>query len=1131
MTFEEILNEAVALLRRQRRVSYRALQRQFGIDDAFLQDLTTEIVDVLELAADQDGKMLVWRGDDASAPPPVTVAPPHATAERRQLTVMFCDLVDSTPLSAALDPEDLREIVREYQQLVAGVAEKYGGHVAQYLGDGVLIYFGFPVAHEDDGRRAVSSALGIIGGVQHLSERVAQRHRVTLSLRIGVHTGPVVVGEIGAGRRLEQLAMGETPNIAARVQSLAAPNTVLITAPVWRLVEGFFTGESLGPQSLKGLSQPVAVHRILGETDATSRLEVVGLGELTPLVGRESELRLLQERWDRSVDGRGQVVIVSGEAGIGKSRLVGSIQEHAIANGGARISFRCSAYHQNSAFHPLIERLGRTLRFARDDSPEAKLRKLEDGLSQLAFANERTLPLLASLLSIPVPEGRFPAQVLSAQQQKQRTQEALVAWLLEEAERQPLFTVWEDLHWADPSTLEMITMLVDQVPTAPVLAIMTCRPEFASPWSGRSYVAQLSLSRLSGQDAETMVARMVSSAGLPAEVLREVIAKTDGIPLFIEELLKMILESGLLVQQDGRNVLRGPLPPLAIPATLQDSLMARLDRLSTSRGIAQVGAAIGREFSQEMIAAVSELDADALTEGLAQLVGGELVYRRGRPPQATYVFKHALIRDTAYQSLLKSERVRFHQRIAQVLVERYPESVETEPEVLAHHYAEAGLAEQAITYWQRAAQRAVQRSATSEAIAYLTRALDMVELLPAGHDRAKHELEIRVNLGIPLIMTRGYGNADVERTYARARELAAVVRDTPQLPNILWGMWVFYLCGGPMQAALEMAEQYRATAELHPEDTSLRLETCQLMGIAHFYRGEFTTALPYLERGSNLYDPSRHHALVFEHGGADTGVAIKTHLALTLWALGFPDRARVVMEEALSIARQLAHPFSEAFAQYFYAWFHKLCREEETVVAASTAAVGICEKYDFPFWGFSSGALRGSSVAEQGEIENGIAQIVEKLTAFEATGGLLHRSPLRGLLAAAHARAGHADDAMREVSAAIAALEGRNERWWESELHRLRGELHLASGAEGEAEASFRRALEIARAQGARSWELRAALSLARFEEKRGNAAEGRELIATVYGWMTEGFGSNDMRDAQTFIAHRPVGETIVRAV
>jgi class 3 adenylate cyclase/predicted ATPase len=1129
MTFEEILTEAIALLRRQRRVSYRALQRQFGVDESFIDDLKVEIVEVLELAADQDGKFLVWRGNHTPAETtahttsastetqtPATI--PRATAERRQLTVMFCDLVDSTALSAALDPEDLRNVVRECQRVVTSVAERFGGHVAQYLGDGVLIYFGYPVAHEDDARRAVSSALEIIAGLQRLNSDVLAGHRVRVAMRVGVHTGPVVVGEIGSGSRHEQLAMGETPNIAARVQSLASPNSVLITSSVRRLIEGFFTTESLGPQTMKGIPEAVAVHRVVGETDATSRLETVGLGELTPLVGRDSEVRLLRERWDGAVDGRGSAVILSGEAGIGKSRLVGAVQDHALSFRGGSISFRCSAYHLNSAFHPIIDRIGRMLELQREDSAEARLVKLETGLASYTFANERTMGLIAGLLSIPVPEGRYPAQTLSAQQQKQRTLETLVSWLLEEAERQPLLVVWEDLHWADPSTLELITMLVDQLPTSAILAVLTCRPEFSQPWTNRTFVAQLALNRLSGQDAQAMVHQMVHSAALPPEVLREVIAKTDGVPLFIEELLKMVLESGLLVEENGRYELRGPLPPLAIPATLQDSLMARLDRLSSSRSIAQVGAAIGREFSQEMIEAVSPLDRSELEEGLGQLVTGELVYRRGRPPNATYVFKHALIRDAAYQSLLKSERARYHQRIAEVLLERYPDTVMAEPELLAHHYAEAGLAEQAIAYWQRAAQRAVQRSANSEAIAYLTHALEMVELLPAGVDRARHELEIRVTLGVPLIMTRGYGNVDVERTYARARELAFSVSDTPQLPNILWGMWVFYLCGGPMLSALEMAEQYRASAELHPDDTSLALETCQLMGIAHFYRGEFFTALPFLEKGSALYDPAAHHRLVFEHGGADTGVAIRTHLGLTLWALGAVDRARGAMDEALVLARQVNHPFSLAFAQYFCAWFHKLCREEDAVVESSTAAIEICDQYDFPFWGFSSAALRGSSVAELGEVDRGISENREKLTAFEATGGLLHRSPLRGLLATAYHRAGRHEDALREVAEAIAAIDGRDERWWEPELHRLHGEFLLAVGKDREAEEAFRRALDIARSQRARSWELRAAVSLAILEMKRGRGDHARELVSAAYGAMTEGFETRDLREAQALI-------------
>lgn len=1138
MTFEELLNQAIALLQRQGRVSYRALKRQFDLDDQYLEDLKTEIVDVLQLAVDEGGKVLVWTGRRTPSTPsapeepagrraesPTAGAPAAAEsvpreAERRQLTVMFCDLVDSTNLAARLDPEDLREIVRDYQQVMAQVIQRFGGHVAQYLGDGVLVYFGYPVAHEDDGLRGVRSALEILTAMARLNTGFPARHHVRLAVRVGIHTGPVVVGEVGGGARHEHLALGETPNVAARLQGLAAPDSVVVSGATWRIVRGYFTSEDLGLHAVKGLAEPVAVHRILEESGAQTRLDFAAPGELTPLVGRESEMQLLLDRWARSKDGHGQAVLLSGEPGIGKSRLVDVLRHQVSSDGGLLIAFHCSPYHTNSALYPVIHHLERVLHFQRDETPETKLAKLERMLETYRFANERTVSLLAALLSVPVPEERYALRPSNPQLQKQQTLEALTGWLLEEAERGPVLTTFEDVHWADPSTIELVSLLFEHLPTERMLAVLTARAEFHPPWPPRSYLSHLTLNRLTRAQAEAMIGEAVHGERLPAEVVDQIVAKTDGIPLFIEELLKMILESGLLRAEATGYVLRGPLPALAIPTTLQDSLMARLDRLASARETAQLGAALGREFSYEMIHAVSSIDETALQQALGQLVEAELIYRRGWPPAASYSFKHALIRDAAYQSLLKSRRRVYHERIAHVLEDRFPETRETQPELLAHHYTEAGSTEQAIVYWQRAGQRAIERSANVEAIAYLTQALELLTLLPEGTERAAQELTLRIALGVPLIATRGYAAFEVERTYARARELSGQAGETPQLANILWGLWVFYLTGGPLETALQMAEQYRALAE-HRQETPLLLETCQLQGIALFYLGEFVRARPHLERGSRLYDPEQHHALIFQHGGADTGVAIMTHEALALWALGYPDQAREKMHAGLQCARALGHPFSLAFAHYFYAWFHKLCREEGVVHQAATAAIGICDEYGFPFWGLSSTALRGSTIMEGGAEAEGIAAMQQALTAFEAMGAQLYRPELLGLLGAALGRTGRAEEGLSVLTKAFAAMEKSQERWWHPELHRLRGELlGVASGDHaGEAERAFHEALAVARRQQARSWELRAAMSLSRLWQRQAKATQARALLADVYGGFTEGFETADLREAHGLLA------------
>ena len=659
--------------------------------------------------------------------------------------MLFCDLVDSTVLAGQLDPEELREVVRAYQEVCAKVIARFEGHIAQYLGDGLLVYFGYPLAHEDDAQRAVRAGLGMVEALGQLNTRLGDERGIHLAVRLGIHTGLVVVGEVGGGTRQEQLALGETPNLAARLQGIAAPNTLVISAATLQLLGGFFAYQSLGTHPVKGIAQPLEVYQVLYESTARSRLEVAGSTGLTPLVGREQEVGLLRERWAQVKDGLGQVVLLSGEAGIGKSRLVQVLKEQVATEPQAWLTpCQCSPYHQNTALYPMIDLLERVaLRFEREESPQQKLSKLEGFLVQYGLPLAETVPLLATLLSLPLTADYAPMAMAPAQQ-KQKTLQALLTILLRIAAQQPVLFVMEDLHWVDPTTLEFLTLLVDQGPTARILALWTFRPDFSPPWTGRSHLTQVTLPRLPRQQATEMTDRVAHGKALPAEVVEQVVAKTDGVPLFVEELTKMVLESGLLQEREDRYELTGPLPPLAIPTTLHDSLMARLDRLATVKSLAQLGATLGREFSYELLQAVSPWDEGTLQRGLHQLVEAEFLYQRGLPPQATYLFKHALIQDAAYQSLLRSTRQQYHQRIAQVLEARFPELCETQPELLAQHYTEAGLMAQAIPYWQRAGQRAIERSAHLEAIAHLTKGLEVLRTLPDTPERAQQELVVQM---------------------------------------------------------------------------------------------------------------------------------------------------------------------------------------------------------------------------------------------------------------------------------------------------------------------------------------------------------------------------------------------------
>jgi TOMM system kinase/cyclase fusion protein len=1144
MEFEEVLEQAIALLQHQGRVSYGALKRRFKLDDAYLEDLKIELIEAQQLAHDENGRILVWSGGPVPTPSPAPATvpqpfqatqqphtredqtppgePTHITrrvpeAERRQITVMFCDLVDSTALAARLDPEDLREVVRAYQETSAAVIQRFGGYIAQYLGDGLLVYFGYPQAHEDDAQRAVRAGLGLVVAIGELNARLAQHPGIRLAVRIGIHTGLVVVGEMGGGSRQEQLALGETPNVAARIQGLAAPDTVAISPATFRLVRGYFTCQDLGSHTLKGLAAPLQVYRILGASAALSRLEAAEASGFTPLVGRASEVALLRERWVQSQEGRGQVVLLRGEAGIGKSRLVEALRERVRREGATRIAFRCSPYYQNSALYPVIDHLQRFLQWQRDDAPEAKLDTLERVLRTSRLPLEDVVPLFAALLSVPLPERYAPLH-LTPQQQRQKTQEALAAWLLEEAERQPILVVWEDLHWADPSTLEWLSLVLDQAPMARMLTLLTCRPEFRPPWGPQAPVTQVILNRLGHAQVETMITHLTGGKALPAEVVQQVVVKTDGIPLFVEELVKMILESGLMREEADRYVLTGPLPPLAIPSTLHDSLMARLDRLSATRDLAQLGAVLGREFSYELLQVVSPLDEATLQQGLAQLVDAELVYQRGLPPHSWYVFKHALIQEAAYQSLLRSTRQRYHQHIAQILEGQFPETVETQPELLAHHYTEAGLSAPAVDYWQRAGRRATEHSANAEAISHLTRGLEVLQTLAETPERLRCALTLQTLLAQVLKDAKGYGHPEVEQAYTRARELCQHIGETPQLFPALLGLSIYYVVRAELQTARELGAQLLSLAQ-RAEDPVLLVEAYYSLGVTCFWLGEFALAREYLEQGIIHYDPQRHrsHLALF---GQDGGAVCLCRVALVLWYLGYLDQALAWSQEARILARELSHPFSLAYVLLWTALLYNHRQEvQETQELADTVTAFSTER-GFPYWSTQGMVLQGWALAAQGQEAEGMAQIHQGLVAMRATGTEVLRPYFLGLLANECGKMGQAREGLALLDEALALVHKTGECWPEAELHRLKGELLLALSTDNQAKAEgcLHQAFTVARRQQAKAPELRAATSLSRLWQRQGKRTEAHQLLTEIYGWFTEGFDTADLQDAKALL-------------
>jgi class 3 adenylate cyclase/predicted ATPase len=1040
-------------------------------------------------------------------------------AERRHLTLLFCDLVDSTPLSVHLDPEELREVVRAYHAVCAEVIERFDGNIAQYLGDGLLVYFGYPQAHEDDALRAVRAGLGLIEALRPLQRRLQKEHKVSLAVRIGIHTGLVVVGDIGEGPRHERLALGEAPNLAARLQGLASPNTVLISASTARLIQGWFVYELLGDQTLKGFTGPMRVYRVLAESGVQSRLDTVSTSGLTPLVGREREVEFLLERWEHVKQGTGSIVVLSGEAGIGKSRLVRAIQDRMAGQPYIRLECRCSPYAQHSALYPVIDLGRRLLQWQRDEPAEVTLGKLEAALTAYDVSLPEVVPLLAALLSLPLSDRYMPLQ-LTPQRQKQKTLEAILALLVAHAAKQPMLFIVEDLHWVDPSTLELLTLFVDQAPKARILTVLSARPEFHPPWGPRIHMTSLILGHLPPAQVELMINQVAGGKRLPAEVCQQVVAKTDGVPLFVEELTKMVLESGLLREQADHYELQGSLPSLAIPTTLHDSLMARLDRLANAKEIAQLGATLGRSFSYELLQAVSPWGEEKLQDALARLMEAELLYLRGMPPHVTYVFKHALIQEAAYQSLLKSKRQQYHSQTAYVLAELFPEVTTTQPELLAHHYTEAGLLEQALPYWQRAGQRAVERSASGEAVSHFTKGLELLQSLPAAPDRAGQELALQLALGTSLRMVKGHTAPELETLYTRAYELSQQVGENRQQFSALVSLWRLSINRARILEASALAEQCVTLAQ-RGDDPGLLQEAYRMLGESLFFHGQPVLARTHLERGITLYDAQRGRMRAFS-SGMEPGVICLSFLASTLWQLGYPEQALRRSHEAVSLAQESSHAFSLGLALNYASLLHVWRREVQFAKERAEAVITLSNDHGF-IQVLSTGMVkRGWALATQGAVAEGIKQLLQGLTTIREIGQELPLSLHLALLAEAYRQGGQVDTALHVLDEALAHLDNTGERFYEAELHRLTGECLLTQTGkrckEGEAEERFRQALDVARHQQAKSLELRAALSLGRLWWQQGRRAEAREILVGIYDWFTEGFETPDLQEAKALI-------------
>jgi class 3 adenylate cyclase/predicted ATPase len=1050
-------------------------------------------------------------------------------AELRQLTVLFCDLVGSTALADALEPEDLREVTSAYHAVCTQVIARFEGHVAQYLGDGLLVYFGYPVAHEDDARRAVQTALGIIDGIDKLSIRLRSERKVELSVRIGIHTGPTVVGEVGQGERRENLALGRTPNLAARVQTFAQPGTAVVSDDTFRMVRGYFDFEALGAHELKGLAEPIVMHRAVRESGADSRLDAGRRIGLTALTGRTKELDDLEQLWRAVIDGRapGRTVLVRGEAGIGKSRIVACLRENAEAESYTAIECSCSPYSQNTFLYPIIASVERSLGFNRETTDADKWLALEQRLDRYGMGVPETVRLVAQLLSMPAREGSAPL-TLSPQQQRERTLDALQAWLLAVAREGPTLFVLEDLHWADPTTLELLRAIATSSTDAPLMSILTFRSEFEAPLLESERVSVLTLNRLGRDETTAMIARVAKNKTLPDVVLQQLIERTEGIPLFVEEVTKAVLELGVLVERDDRYELGGPLPPDLIPATVQGSLITRLDRLGSAKPIAQLAATIGREFRLDVLQAVATVDEAAVREGLDRLLGAELIFEVADAPDVTFLFKHALIQDAAYQSLLKKTRREQHVRIGEALAARFPVVAEQRPELVAQHFASGGDPDQAATFGLRAGQRALARAANHEAIAHITRALTQLAELPASRERDARELECHMVLIPAMQMTQGWATPDVERTFHRSEELVELIGDTPHRLMVLANSFAFHVMRGHISQALAFGKQVRELAALS------QAPALQIIGngnccVAQLYHGDVAEAITSGEAGLAMLTPEQSHATM-QLAGMAADAFISCYLSEALWMRGLPEQALRASERSVAAARALKHGPSEEFAIGYQALFFHLLRDHERILAVAEETRRLAERHRSAFWDPVTTTYRGWALSVQGHQDEGIALMRDGVARYVAGGHGLSQVHMRTALAEALGRSERWDEAFAALAEAMRVATETGEAFFEPEAYRLRGEFmrQVSAAYQGTerasrlaaAESSIREALMMAEKQGARSLELRAAMSLClvQRDQRTGAEAEGGQLLARLLGSFTEGFDTPDLRDARALL-------------
>jgi class 3 adenylate cyclase/predicted ATPase len=1085
---------------------YEDALRDNDIDAEVLPSLTAD--DLIGLGVASIGHrrkfleaIAVLRGEKAAAAP---------AAERRQLTVMFCDLVGSTELSSRLDPEDLREVIGSYHRGVADAVTGLGGFVAKYMGDGILVYFGYPSAHEDDAERAVRAGLRVVETVGSLDVKFGK-----LRARVGIATGLVVVGDlIGEGSAQEQSVVGETPNLAARLQTLAEPETVVIATSTRSLVGDLFEYRDLGAVEVKGIAEPVSTWQVLRPSAVASRFEALRGSTLTRLVGRDGEIALLLHRWETAKKGEGQVILVSGEPGLGKSRIAVALRERIEGTPYFRQRFFCSPYRQDSALYPFVEQIERAAGFSREDPSAAKLEKLE-ALLALGSLPDNDAAFLVDLVSLPHSQ-RYLLPNLSPQQKKERTLQALMRRLEGLARRQPVVMILEDAQWIDPTSRELLDLTVERVRRLPVLLIITFRPEFQPAWRREAHVTRLVLNRLDRHARSALVKQIAGGKELPNEVVAQIVERTDGVPLFIEELTKSVLESGLLREEEGRHVLDGPLPPLAIPTSLHGSLMARLDRLASVRQVAQIGAAFGRWFRYTSLRAVAGLTEEELQASLTRLVASELVFQSGTPPDAVYTFKHALVQEAAYSSLLRNTRQQLHGRIAEALETRSPELIDSQPEMFARHYTEAGHIEKSVFYWSKAAQRSVARSAMAEAAAQFQKGLDQLGQLPDDFARQRQELELRSSLGIVLQSVKGYAAPETGQTLGRARELWEQLGYPSEFFRVSYAQSLYHEIRGELDVAHRLDQELLSLSRQRNHRGGLVLAN-QSLGRNLMFAGSLASSRAHLEETLALCALKSDDSFI-RQAGAYPEVASQAFLAIVLVCLGYPDQALARATAAIDEAHRLGHAQSLAVSLTNGARLLSFTGNLTVLEEWANQLISVAIEQGFLLWRAMGTIYRGWVGVNNGDARQGILLMREGSAAYQATGAVAWVPYQLALLAKACEIAGQTEEAADLLNDGLQIIDRTGERWLEAELHRYKGELVLRDGQPDAGEALFRKALNIAQRQEAKLWELRAAMSLARLRRNQGCHTEARDFLAPVYGWFTEGFATADLKSAKALL-------------